>query len=57
MDYRKIEAAYSRYGRIEYSPKILTKLQVYGYMRGIISTGETERVCKENICFMYLPEG
>ena len=26
MDYREIEAAYSRYGRIEYSPKILTKV-------------------------------
>ncbi len=32
MDYRKIMAAYSRYGRIEYSPKILTKICVYGYM-------------------------
>ena len=31
MDYRAVEAAYSRYGRIEYSPKILTKILVYGY--------------------------
>ena len=36
MDYREIEAAYSRYGRIEYSPKILTKVIIYGYMRRII---------------------
>ena len=57
MDYREIEAAYSRYGRIEYSPKILTKVIVYGYMRGIITTREIERACKENICFMYLLEG
>ena len=57
MNYRKIEAAYSRYGRIEYSPKILTKVLVYGYMRGIITTRELERACKENICFMYLLEG
>ena len=51
MDYREIEAAYSRCGRIEYSPKILTKVIVYGYMRGIITTREIERACKENICF------
>lgn len=57
MDYRQIEAAYSRYGRIEYSPKILTKILVYGYMRMIISTRKIEQACKENICFMYLLEG
>ena len=57
MDYRQIEAAYSRYGRIEYSPKILTKILVYGYMRKIISTRKIEQACKENICFMYLLEG
>ena len=57
MDYRAIEAAYSRYGRIEYSAKILTKILVYGYMRMIISTRKIEHACKENICFMYLLEG
>ena len=57
MDYRAVEAAYSRYGRIEYSPKILTKILVYGYMRMIISTRKIEQACKENICFMYLLEG
>ena len=38
MDYRRVQEAYSRVGRIEYSPKILTKILVYGYMRRIIST-------------------
>ena len=57
LDYRKIMAAYSRYGRIEYSPKILTKVLVYGYMRKIISSRKIEQACKENICFMYLLEG
>ena len=57
MDYRAIEAAYSRYGRIEYSAKILTKILVYGYMRKVISTRRIEQACKENICFMYLLEG
>jgi len=57
MDYRAIEAAYSRYGRIEYSAKILTKILVYGYMRKITSTRKIEQACNENICFMYLLEG
>ena len=57
MDYRAVEAAYSRYGRIEYSPKILTKILVYGYMRMLISTRKIEQACRENICFMYLLEG
>ena len=33
MNYTKLWAAYSRQGRIEYSPKILLKVLVYGYMR------------------------
>ena len=57
MDYRKIMAAYSKYGRIEYSPKILTKICVYGYMRTITATRKIEEACKENINFMYLLEG
>ena len=57
MDYRRVQEAYSRVGRMEYSPKILTKILVYGYMRRIISTRGMERACRENIHFMYLLEG
>lgn len=57
MDYRRVRAAYSREGRIEYSPKILTKILVYGYMRRIISSRKIEEACKDNIRFMYLLEG
>lgn len=57
MDYRRVWSAYSREGRIEYSPIILTKVLVYGYMRRIISTRGIEQACRENIRFMYLLEG
>ena len=57
MDFGGIYAAYSREGRIEYSPKILTKICVYGYMRLIISSRKIEEACRENIHFMYLLEG
>lgn len=57
MDYSKLYAAYSQLGRIEYSPKILLKIMVYGYMRKQISSRALEACCRENIHFMYLLEG
>lgn len=57
MSWNIFDACYSRYGRIEYPPRILTKLLVYGYMRHIFSSREIERACRENINFMYLLEG
>ena len=57
MDYSKLYAAYSRLGRIEYSPKILLKIMVYGYMRRQISSRALEACCWENVHFMYLLEG
>lgn len=57
MDYSKLNAAYSRLGRIEYSPKILLKIMVYGYMRKQISSRALEACCRENVHFMYLLEG
>ena len=57
MDYSKLYAAYSRLGRIEYSPKILLKIMVYGYMRKRISSRALEACCRENLHFIYLLEG
>ena len=57
LDYRKLTATYSRFGRIEYSPRLLFKVVVYSCMRGIYSSRNIERACKENVNFMYLLEG
>ena len=57
LDYRKLTATYSRFGRIEYSPRLLFKVVVYGCMRGIYSSRSIERACLENVNFMYLLEG
>ena len=56
MDYSKLTATYSRLGRIEYSPRLLFKVVLYAYTRGIYSSREIERACRENICFMWLLE-
>ena len=57
LDYRKLAATYSRLGRIEYSPRLLFKIVLYGCSRGIYKSREIERACRENINFMYLLEG
>lgn len=57
LDYRKLTATYSRLGRIEYSPRLLFKIVVYACSRGIYSSREIERACRENVNFMYLLEG
>ena len=57
LDYRKLTATYSRIGRIEYSPRLLFKVVLYACCRGIYSSREIERACRENVNFMYLLEG
>ena len=57
LDYRRLTATYSRLGRIEYSPRLLFKIVLYGCSRGIYKTREIERACRENVNFMYLLEG
>lgn len=57
LDYRKLTATYSYLGRIEYSPRLLFKVVLYACTRGIYSSREIERACRENVNFMYLLEG
>lgn len=57
MNLKELFATYSEMGRNEYSPRILLKICIYGYMRKIVSTREIQKACRENINFMYLLEG
>jgi len=41
-------------GREAYDPKILLKVVLLGYSRGMISSRQIERACKENVTFMVL---
>ena len=54
MDIRNIMRSYSRMGRIEYPPRVLLKVLLYGYVRHIYSSREIERACRESLPFMYL---
>jgi transposase len=44
-------------GRWGYDPKILLKVVLFGYSRGLISSRKMERACHENITFMALTCG
>jgi len=41
-------------GRWAYDPKILLKIVLLGYARGLISSRKIERACRENVTFMAL---
>ncbi len=44
-------------GRPAYDPKVLLKLVLLGYSRGLISSRKIERACRENVTFMALSCG
>jgi transposase len=44
-------------GRPAYSPKLLLKVILFGYSRGLIGSRRLELACKENITFMALACG
>jgi transposase len=44
-------------GRPAYSPKLLLKVLLFGYSRGILGSRPLERACRENVTFMALSCG
>ena len=44
-------------GRLAYDPKILLKVVLFGYSRGLLSSRQIERACRENVTFMALSCG
>jgi transposase len=44
-------------GRAAYDPKVLLKVVLFAYSRGIVSSRKIERACQENVTFMALACG
>ena len=44
-------------GRTAYDPKVLLKVALFSYARGILHSRRMERACKENVTFMALACG
>src|SRR5258706_11212897 len=41
-------------GRPAYDPKVLLKIVLYGYYKGIVSSRRLEEACRRNVVFMAL---
>ena len=44
-------------GRRAYDPRILLKVVLLGYSRGLISSRKIEQACRENVVFMAISSG
>lgn len=56
LDLSVFDARYSNdeTGRPAYDPALLLKIVLYAYARGIVSSRQIERACRENVIFMAL---
>jgi transposase len=59
MDMERFEDRYrnDETGRVAYDPKILLKVVLLGYARGLVFSRKMEQACRENITFMALACG
>jgi transposase len=59
MDLSRFEDKYhnDETGRSAYDPKILLKVVLLGYLRGLNTSRKIERACRENVTFMALSCG
>ena len=59
LDLSRFDKRYSndQTGRKAYDPKVLLKIVLFAYSRGIIHSRKIEKACKENITFMALSCG
>jgi len=59
MDMEVLEDRYQNdeTGRTAYDPKILLKVVLLGYARGLLSSRKMEQACRENVTFMALACG
>jgi len=56
MDVSRFDEKYQNdeTGRLAYDPKVLLKVVLFGYSRGLDSSRKIERACRENVTFMAL---
>ncbi len=56
LDLTVFEARYrnDQTGRLAYDPKVLLKIVLYGYYKGMVSSRRLEEACRRNVVFMAL---
>jgi len=56
IDTSALEKEYSHIGQNAYHPKLIVSILIYAYSRGVFSSREIEKRCKEDLSFMFIAE-
>ena len=54
LDTSEVEGKYSRLGQNAYHPKLNVSILIYAYSRGVFSSREIEKRCREDLSFLYI---
>ena len=54
LDTSSIEETYNRLGQNAYHPRTIVSILIYAYSRGVFSSRQIEKRCKEDLSFMYI---
>lgn len=56
LDTASVEQTYSRKGQHAYHPKLMVSILIYAYSRGVFSSRQIERRCREDLSFMFIAQ-
>ncbi|MCD2453230.1 IS1182 family transposase [Methylicorpusculum oleiharenae] len=56
LDTTSIEQTYSRKGQHAYHPKLMVSILIYAYSRGVFSSRQIERRCREDLSFLFIAQ-
>ena len=54
IDISSVEGKYSYLGQRAYDPRLIVGILLYAYSRGVFSSRQIERRCREDLSFMYI---
>jgi transposase len=56
LDTSELEGHYSVRGQRAYAPQLIVAILIYAYSRGVFSSREIQRRCREDLSFMYIAQ-
>jgi transposase len=56
LDTTPLESGYSVKGQNAYHPKLIVSILIYAYSRGVFSSRQIERRCREDLSFMFIAQ-
>ena len=56
LDTASVESLYSIKGQHAYHPRLIVSILIYAYSRGVFSSRQIERRCREDLSFMFIAQ-